>query len=54
MLINVKMPIVGILTFIGQINILDSKRNAYFAYLVQCINWGLNTDLIICKVSLMC
>ena len=33
--------------------ILDSKRNAYFAYLVQCLNWGLNTDLIICKVSLM-
>ena len=33
-------------------NILNSKRNAYFSYLVQCINWGLNTDLLICKVSL--
>ena len=33
--------------------ILNSKRNAYFAYLVQCINWGLNTDLMICKVTLM-
>ena len=34
-------------------SILNSKRNAYFAYLVQCINFGLNTDLIICKVSMM-
>ena len=33
--------------------ILNSKRNAYFAYLVKCINWGLNTDLMIRKVSLM-
>ena len=33
--------------------ILDSKRNAYFSYLVKCLNWGLNTDLLICKVSLM-
>ena len=32
--------------------ILNSKRNAYFAYLVQCINWGLNTDLMVCKISL--
>ena len=29
------------------LHILDSKRNAYFAYLVQCLNLGLNTDLII-------
>ena len=33
--------------------ILNSKRNAYFAYMVKCINWGLNTELMICKVSLM-
>ena len=33
--------------------ILNSKRNAYFAYLVKCINRGLNTKLMIRKVSLM-
>ena len=33
--------------------ILNSKRNAYFAYLVLCINSGLNTDLMIPRVSHM-
>ena len=37
----------------ASVYILNSKRNAYFAYLVYCINWGLNTYLMICKVSLM-
>ena len=33
--------------------ILNSKRNAYFAYLVYHLNWVLNTDLIKWKVSMM-
>ena len=34
-------------------NILHKKRNACYAYLVYCINWVLNTDIGISKVSMM-
>ena len=37
----------------ASVYILNSKRNAYFAHLVYCINWALNTDIMIRKVSLM-
>ena len=33
--------------FRWNIHILNSQRNAYFAYLVHCINWVLNTDLMV-------
>ena len=35
------------------VHILNSKRNTFFAYLVYCINWALNTDIMIRKVSLL-